>query len=60
VLNLADAKRDMKKAGVYSSSIPLDEVKGAYKDASVIEAAITPTATIIDRIKPVLNMKDGK
>jgi RNA-splicing ligase RtcB len=58
VLNLADAKRDMEKAGVYSSNIPLDEVKDAYKDPAIIEACIEPTATIIDRVKPVLNMKD--
>lgn len=36
----------------------LDEAPDAYKDASVIEKAIEPTATIIDRIKPLLNLKD--
>ena len=59
-LNLADAEKSMKDKGIYSSSIPLDECKNAYKDSSVIEACIEPTATIIDRVVPVMNMKDGK
>jgi hypothetical protein len=37
----------------------LDEAPDAYKDAQVIERAIFPTAIIIDRIKPLHNMKDG-
>lgn len=56
-LNLEDAKQSMKDKGIYSSGIPHDEIKGAYKEASLIEACITPTATIIDRVRPVMNMK---
>lgn len=56
-LNLEDAKKSMKDKGIYSSGTPLDEVKGAYKDPEIIEICIEPTATIIDRIKPVMNLK---
>ena len=38
--------------------ITLDEAKGAYKDPKIIEDAISPTATIIDRLTPVLAMKE--
>lgn len=57
-LNLADAEKAMKDKGIFSSKIPLDECKDAYKDAGTIEACIEPTATIIHRVKPVMNMKD--
>jgi hypothetical protein len=46
--------------GIYSTSVcqgTLDEAPDAYKDCKVIEEAIEPTAVIIDRIKPILNMK---
>ena len=61
-LDLKVYQEGMKNAGVYSSSIgmnTLDESKAAYKDSAMIEKAIEPTATIIDRIKPFLNLKDG-
>lgn len=48
--------------GIYSTSVnssTLDEAPDAYKDAKVIEGAIEPTANILFRIKPILNMKDG-
>ena len=51
-------KEQMKD--IYSTSVcagTLDEAPDAYKDAKLIEGAIAPTATIIDRIKPILNMK---
>jgi RNA-splicing ligase RtcB len=47
-------------AGIYSTSVgtgTLDEAPDAYKNASVIEQAIEPTAKILNRIKPVHNMK---
>lgn len=47
---------------IYSTSVvpgTLDEAPGAYKDAAIIEDAIGPTATIINRIKPICNMKDN-
>jgi RNA-splicing ligase RtcB len=45
---------------VYSTSVgdkTLDEAPMAYKDAALIEDAITPTAEIIDRLRPVHNLK---
>lgn len=57
-LNLEDAKHRMEKKDIYFSTLPKDELKGAYKDPKIIEDAIEPTAVIIDRIKPVLAMKD--
>jgi tRNA-splicing ligase RtcB (3'-phosphate/5'-hydroxy nucleic acid ligase) len=58
-LNLDQFQKQMD--GVFSTSVcrsTLDEAPGAYKDSKIIEAAIEPTATIIDRIKPILNLKD--
>jgi len=45
---------------VVSSSVSeetLDEAPGAYKSADLIGSAITPTAEVVDQIKPVLNLK---
>lgn len=47
--------------GIHSSSVgmgTLDEAPDAYKDSKVIEDAISPTAKILNRIKPIHNMKD--
>jgi RNA-splicing ligase RtcB len=49
-------------AGIYSTSVgrsTLDEAPDAYKAPQIIEEGIKPTATIIGRIKPILNMKDS-
>lgn len=46
--------------GIYSTSVckdTLDESPMAYKDAELIEMLIEPTVKIINRIKPVLNIK---
>jgi len=56
-LTLSDAKKQME--GIYTSVIPLDEAPGAYKPAEAIEAAIGETARIIERVRPVLNIKAG-
>lgn len=56
VLNIDEVKKQME--GVYTSCIPLDEAPDAYKDATIIEICIEPTAVVVDRLKPVLNMKD--
>lgn len=68
VMSRAEAKRtlsmdDFAKSmeGIYTTSIVpavLDEAKKCYKDSAMIEAAIEPTATIIDRIVPIINIKD--
>ena len=57
-LNLEEAKTRMEKNDIYFSKLPIDELKGAYKDPKIIEDTITPTAMIIDRIRPVLVIKD--
>lgn len=57
-LDLEDFKNSME--GIYSTSVcrsTLDEAPAAYKDALFIENAIKPTVDIIDRIKPILNIK---
>jgi len=59
-LSKQDARKRMDKKGIYCSLLPLDETRDAYKKASIIEEAIGPTAKILDRIIPVLNLKDGK
>jgi RNA-splicing ligase RtcB len=59
-LKLDKAKADMKAKGIYSSVNPLDEVRSAYKPAEVIEQAIGPTATIVHRIRPLMNFKAGE
>lgn len=49
--------------GIYSSSIckdTLDESPFAYKKTELIENSIGDTAIIIDRIKPVLNIKSSE
>lgn len=59
-LSVEDFKIQMSE--VFSTSVgysTLDEAPGAYKDAKIIEEAIEPTAKIIDRIKPLHNMKDS-
>ena len=48
--------------GIYSSSISkstLDEAPQAYKNSKKIEKLIEPTAEIIDRLKPILNIKSA-
>lgn len=50
----------MKSKGIYTTSVPTDEVKEAYKDPEVIKSAIKPTAKIIDVIKPMINIKERK
>ena len=50
-------RKRMTEKGNYASVIPKDEVKEAYKDPAFIEEAIAPTATIVDRLKPVLTLK---
>lgn len=60
-LNLDEALAGMAAAGVYTTSLnrnSLDEAPGAYKDSAMIERAIAPTATVLGRIRPILNIKD--
>ncbi|WP_028330720.1 RNA-splicing ligase RtcB [Brachyspira alvinipulli] len=67
VLSRAQAKNqlDMKEfidsmKGIYSSSVcknTLDESPMAYKNPKDIEKLIEPTVKVVDRLKPILNIK---
>lgn len=59
MVTVEQVKKSMK--GIYTTSIckeTLDESAFAYKNSETIEEAIEPTAIILDRIKPILNIKD--
>lgn len=61
-LSLADFQREMKNAGVFTTTAvkeTLDEAPGAYKDKELIIANIAETVEIYDFIKPVYNFKAG-
>jgi tRNA-splicing ligase RtcB (3'-phosphate/5'-hydroxy nucleic acid ligase) len=60
--NLSMDKFESDMSGIFSTSVnksTLDECPDAYKDAKVIEEAIKPTAVILDRIKPIMNLKES-
>jgi len=57
--SVEEVKKSMK--GIYTTSVckeTVDESVFAYKDSELIEKLIEPTATILDRIKPIWNVKD--
>lgn len=57
-LSLEKFSKEME--GIYSTSVckeTLDESPMAYKDKNVIMEAIKDTATVLDWVKPVLNIK---
>ena len=59
LLNVEEFKDTMKH--IFSTSVgfnTIDESPMAYKDSNLIIKCIEPTATIIDRIIPIHNMKD--
>lgn len=59
-IDLGVFKEQMK--GVFSTSVgrgTLDEAPDAYKDSMVIESSIEPTAHVLDRMRPILNMKSS-
>ncbi len=58
LLSLDEFRESMK--GIVSSSVnkdTIDESPFAYKDQDYIKQSIKPTATIIEHIKPILNIK---
>jgi RNA-splicing ligase RtcB len=58
---LEDYQKSMD--GIFTTSVDtctLDESPFAYKDASMIEEAIEPTAKIVFKVKPVYNIKAGE
>ena len=56
-IDVGDIRKRMADKGINLSIVPKDEVKEAYKDPAFIEEAIKPTATIVDRLIPVLPLK---
>jgi len=69
IMSRGDASRNVdidkfkfRMKGIVSTSVgksTLDEAPQAYKNPKIIEDAIEPTVNIIDRVKPILNLKDG-
>ena len=58
MLDMEEFENEMK--GIYSTSVckaTLDESPMAYKNKGMIIKAIQDTATIIDTVKPILNIK---
>lgn len=45
-------------ANVFTTGVPTDEAPMAYKPVDLIEEHLEPTAEIVDRIVPVMNLKD--
>jgi len=54
-LDPTEAAQQME--GIYTSHIPIDEAPDAYKSASEIKSAIGPVASVIEDIRPLMNMK---
>lgn len=57
--SITDEMANEAMKGVYASQKPKDESPLAYKDPEIIQKCIEPTAKIINRIIPILNMKAG-
>ena len=55
VLSADDVEKEME--GIHTTNIPLDEAPDSYKDMELIETALQPTADIVDRLKPLHNLK---
>lgn len=60
VLKWSDADDAMREKDIYTSVIPLDEVRGAYKDKDTIIEALSPTLKLIRFVKPILNIKSNE
>lgn len=68
ILSRGQAKRELdldvfkeQMAGIFSTSVcasTIDEAPDAYKAAQDIIDAIAPTAEIVDRVLPIMNLKD--
>ena len=52
-----ETRKRMYENGTYSARVPGDEVPAAYKPPELIEEHITPTAEVVDRLRPVMNFK---
>jgi len=56
---ISDEMAEKAMQGVFTTIKPKDESPLAYKDSKMIEKLIEPTATILERIIPIHNMKAG-
>jgi len=60
-INIKNFKNEMDEAGIYTTSVTkstCDEAPDAYKDSKMIEKYLKGTASILERVKPILNIKD--
>lgn len=55
--NSEEIKKRMFENGIFSSIVPADEVKEAYKDAELIEKAVFETGYVTNHVKPLINFK---
>lgn len=55
--NSEEIKKRMFENGIFSSVVPADEVKEAYKDAKLIEKAIIETSYVTNHVKPIISFK---
>lgn len=61
-LSVSEYKKQMKEAGIYSTSVnssTIDEAPGAYKPLESIIENIKDTVDIMEQIKPLYNLKAG-
>jgi len=56
--NSEEVAKRMHDKGIFTSSVPADEVKEAYKDSQTIIEAIDPTVEIIDWIDPIMSLHE--
>lgn len=52
-----DLRNTMAAADAYATEFPVDEAPGAYKSTALIEDAIEPTASVVDRLEVLHNFK---
>lgn len=49
----SEFKKDLKEAGVYTTTATVDESPEVYEDSSDMEALIIPTAHVVAHLKPI-------
>jgi tRNA-splicing ligase RtcB len=52
-----EIRKRMADKDIFISAVPKDEVKEAYKSMEFIEKCIGPTATVVDKLIPILPIK---
>lgn len=61
-LSVSEYKKQMKEAGIYSTSVnssTIDEAPDAYKPIESIIENIQETVIVLEQIKPIYNLKSG-